>query len=200
MAGKTNYVSWSAVFNIWAGQIARVLVVNIAVFFFLAYVPEFLTPVIHKAVTDAFRYEEKYSTTLILVFEVIVTMWAGRESLMDKYPRFRFIARNKGTNQSIFGPDKRLTWPVFICVWWAQTWRMLLIPVGAVMGSLTALVVSHPHAANYSHLIHPMLLKVSIGSLFLFSFLATRESLADRYHSFEFGVEGKTFYRDGTNS
>jgi hypothetical protein len=77
MAGKANFVDWSAVFNIWVGQVWRVLAANLAVFVFLAYVPQFLMPIIHKTVTDMLRYEEKSSMSLLIGFEVIVTR--GRE-------------------------------------------------------------------------------------------------------------------------
>ena len=122
-----------------------------------------------------------------------ISLWAIRASLMDRYSTFSFGAENKSSGESLFIFDKHLGWYLIVQVWWARTWRVLIVPCSMMLGSVGAAVLSHQSAL---HAIDSLNTPGGKGFLALTlipaSIWATWESLADRYRSFRFITRPKT--------
>ncbi len=157
--------------------------------------PTFLT-VLYESFAQLITAYEGTSVLIFIAFELLIYMWAIRESFADEYATFSFIAETKQGHESLFMYSKRLGWHIVTDIWWTQIWRMLLIPGSIVAGGLTATLNQHPGAANYIHLLSNNVTYLNIYAAFILSIWATRESLADRYRSFHFVSKSKNIYGD----
>jgi hypothetical protein len=150
--------------------------------------------VAHKALFDLYTNFEGTSLLAFLLFQFVVYMWAIRQSFVDSYHTFSFEAASKSSKRSVFGYDKHLTWATTFSVWWAQAWRMLLIPGAIIGGGMFSTLSRHPGAANYLHLLDNNLTRLNLYAAFVLSIWATKESLGDKYRTFRFIATPKTFY------
>jgi hypothetical protein len=193
MVKQENRVSWDAALYIWWGEVWRVAATDIAIAIIVMITSRY-TPVVHKALFELMTNYEGTSLVMLLALQLYIHMWAVRQSFTNRYPTFIFAAENKTTTQSVFSFDKRLGWSIVLPVWWAQVWRMLLIPAAVIGGGLAATLAKHPGAANYVHLLNTNLTKLNLYAAFVLSIWATKESLGDKYKTFRFVSTPRTFY------
>lgn len=177
MAERENHTSWEATLYMWWASSWRL---GIAVFVFDAVTDKLLSSIHGQTIGIDFL--------ILLVLGLCrwwISLWAVRASLTDRYSTFTPVVESKATGESLFGFDKKLGMNIVIRIWWARTWRVFLVPVAILLGTVGAAVLSHESVLNAIHT-----LRTSKGELFTallmfpVSLWATRESFADKYRFF----------------
>jgi len=187
MAERRNLISWQATIHMWWASAWRLA---FAVLIFDAIVdatlPLLLGP---SAASDP----NIFIILPLFAFRWWISLWAIRASLVDRYSTFTLFVEDKATGENLFAYSKKLKLTIIVSVWWARMWRIFLVPLAILVGTVSSAVISHQSVLRAIDALNSRDGKLFTALLmFPASVWATRESFADRYRSFVFRTAPKT--------